>query len=353
MKSRINNLIRRMDEENLDGLLISDLTNLRYLIGYTGDNGLLLLSKGKALFFTDFRYAEQSKREIRNAKIKIRERDLFSVFPIEFVVGMKRLGFEAENISYQNYQRLKKQIKKTKLVPCGNWTKDLRAIKDEMELNLIRKAAEINDKIFALVLRRLKPGLREREIANEIEYEIRCNGGELAFPPIVAGGRNGALPHYQPGMKKLKFGEPVVIDFGTKYQGYCSDMTRTVFIGRASRYSKKIYSIVLEAQLAALAMLKPGEKASVVDASARDFITKKGYGKYFGHSLGHGVGLLVHENPALAKTSQAILAENNVITVEPGIYLPEWGGVRIEDLVRITPNGYEILSKSPKELIEI
>jgi Xaa-Pro aminopeptidase len=352
MKERINALRARIVKEKLDGLVITDLANIRYLVGYSGDNGILILTKNRSLFFTDFRYQEQSKREIKNAIAKIRNRDLFAVFPVEELKGIRKLGFEAENLTYRNYRRIKQQIKKIKFVPCENWTYQLRAVKDSDELKLIRKAVAISDAVFTKILDRIKPGVREKDLAAEIDYLI-TQQGEVAFPTIVGAGKNGALPHYQPGMKKLKKGEPVVFDFGTKYQGYCSDMTRTVFVGKTDNNSKKIYSIVLETQMRALATIKQGEKASEIDAKARDYITEKGYGKNFGHGLGHGVGLMVHEGPALAKTSQAILNINNVVTVEPGIYLSDWGGVRIEDLVRVTEHGCEILTKSPKECLEI
>ena len=352
MKERIGALRARIAKEKLDGLLITDLNNIRYLVGFTGSNGMVLLTRNRCLFFSDFRYKEQSKHQVRNALAKIRDRDLLAVFPTEELKGIKRLGFEAENLSYRNFRRLKKQLKKVSLVPCNNWTIELRAVKDNAELKLIRKAVAITDSVFAKILKLIKPGVREKDLAMEMDYLMRQEG-EVAFSTIVASGRNGALPHYQPGLKKLKKGEAVVFDFGAKFQGYCSDMTRTVFVGKADKKGKEIYAIVLGAQKKALAAIKHGEKAADIDGKARNHITEKGYSKYFGHGLGHGVGLLVHENPALAKTSKAILENNNVVTVEPGIYLPDWGGIRIEDLVRVTKKGCEILTKSPKELIEL
>ncbi len=352
MKERISALRLKIAKERLDGLVITDLANIRYLIGYSGDNGLLILTKNTSLFFTDFRYQEQSKREVKNATIKIWNRNLFEVFPVTELKGVKKLGFEAESLSYSNYRRIKQQLKKIKFVPTENWTIQLRSVKDNEELRLIRRAVAINDSVFAKIIKQIKPGITEKDLAAEIDYLIKQQG-EVAFPTIVGAGRNGALPHYQPGTKRIKKGETVVLDFGTKYQGYCSDMTRTVFVGKATKKIKEIYSIVLEAQGRALAAIKSGVRAATIDAQARDYITKKGYGRYFGHSLGHGVGLVVHENPALAKTSKAILENNNVVTVEPGIYLPDWGGVRIEDLVRVTKNGCENLIKSPKELLEL
>ena len=352
MIERIKALRARMAQKKLDGMVITDLANMRYLVGYSGDNGILILTKNRSLFFTDFRYQEQSRREIRNAIAKIRSRDLFAVFPVEELKGIRRLGFETESLTHRNYLRIKKQIKRIKFVPCENWTYQLRAVKDNEELKLIRQAAAISDAVFAKIIERIKPGVFEKDLAAELDYLI-TQQAEIAFPTIVGAGRNGALPHYQPGMKKLKKGEPVIFDFGARYQGYCSDMTRTVFVGKADKKSKEIYSIVLEAQQRALDAIKLGEKSSDIDAKARDYITEKGYGKYFGHGLGHGVGLMVHEGPALAKTSQAILNINNVVTVEPGIYLPDWGGVRIEDLVRVTKDDCENFTKSTKECLEI
>lgn len=353
MKEHIVKLKDRMRKENLDGLLITDLNNLRYLIGFTGSNGMLLLTKNRSLFFTDFRYQEQSKREIKNATIKIHDRDLFAVFPIEELDKIKLLGFEAESLSYQNFYQLKKQIKRAKLVPCNNWTLELRAVKDNNEIRLIKKAVAITDQVFAKVLDLIKPSIKEKDLAAEIDYQIRLLGGEISFPTIVASGRNGALPHHQPGLKKIKQGEPIIFDFGARYRGYCSDMTRTVFLGKADIKEKEIYSIVLGAQKKGIDALRKGRPASAIDSQARAYINEKGYGKYFGHGLGHGVGLQVHENPALAKTSQAILDCNNIVTIEPGIYIENWGGVRIEDLVRITEDGCEVLTKSTKDLIEL
>jgi len=350
---RIIKLQARIQKEKLDGLLITDLNNLRYLIGFTGSNGMLLLTKNRSLFFTDFRYQEQSKREVKNATVKIRDRDLLAEFPTEELKEIKTLGFEADNLSYQNYRRLKKQIKKVRLVPCNNWTLELRAVKDNYEITLIKKAAAITDQVFNQLLNFIKPGIKEKDLACEIDYQIRLCGGELSFPTIVASGKNGALPHYQPGLKKIKKGEPIIFDFGARYQGYCSDMTRTLFVGKANKKAKEIYAIVLEAQMQAVQSLQKGKPASFIDGQARNYIIEKGYGKYFGHGLGHGVGLQVHESPALAKTSKAILDCNNIVTIEPGIYLNDWGGIRIEDLVRITEDGYEVLTKSTKDLVEI
>lgn len=352
MEERIKTLREKIIQQKLNGLLITDLANLRYLIGYTGDNGMLILTKDQTLFFTDFRYEEQSKREIKNAKIIIRPQDLFTVFPVEEIKGIKKLGFEENNLTYRRYFLIKAQVPKLKLFPVADWVSEMRAVKAETELKLIRKAIAFNDKVFNKILEIIKPGLKEKEIAAEINYLI-SQYGEPAFPTIVAAGRNGALPHYEPGQKKLKKGDPVVLDFGTRYQGYCSDMTRTVFIGKANAKSRAIYSIVLEAQARAITSIKQGKKASDIDAQARNYITEKGYGKYFGHSLGHGVGLMVHEGPVLAKTNRAALKANNVVTVEPGIYLPDWGGVRIEDMVRVTKTGCEILTKSSKALMEL
>ena len=352
MKERINALRAKMTKDKLDGLIITDLNNIRYLVGFTGSNGMVLLTRNRCLFFSDFRYQAQSKRQIRNALVKIRARDLLAVFPTEELKGIKKLGFEADNLSYQNYRRVKKQLKKVSLVSCNNWTLELRAVKDNTELKLIRKAVAITDSVFAKILKMIKPGIREKDLAMEMDYQM-MQQGEVAFSTIVASGKNGALPHYHPGLKKIKRGEMIVFDFGAKYQGYCADMTRTIFVGKADKKGKEIYSIVLEAQKRALAAIKHGEKATDIDEKARNYIAVKGYGKYFGHGLGHGVGLLVHENPALAKTSKTILENNNVVTVEPGIYLPWWGGVRIEDLVRVTSKGCENFTKSPKELIEL
>jgi Xaa-Pro aminopeptidase len=262
------------------------------------------------------------------------------------------VGYEAEYCSAATSQILPARIKVRTLIPTVSFFSTLTAVKDEEELTAIREAVAITDRVFKKILPLLKPGVMEREIAAEITYWHRMFGAEAdSFEPIVASGSQGALPHANPSEKKIQSGDMVVMDFGCRVRGYCSDMTRTVAVGKPHRELKKIYGIVLEAQQGALDRVRAGVSAKAIDAAARAVIRKAGYGKYFLHSLGHGVGLHIHEDLRLSAKSKAVLQEGNVVTVEPGIYLPGLGGVRIEDDIIVTSNGCAILNRSPKELL--
>ena len=352
MRKRLNLLYQKAREAGVDAFLVTNLPNIRYLCGYSGSNGVLLVTRGGSYFYTDFRYQQQVRDEVRGARAVIRERDLIASFPTEHTRGIRRLGFEKSFVSFGNYKTLQKQLKHTRLVPCANLTSGLRSVKDSGELELIARAAGIADKVLKQVLALVKPGVTEKDLAAEIDYRFLQHAG-IAFDTIVASGPRGALPHAQPGMRKLKKGDAIVFDIGARFQGYCSDMTRTVFLGRADRKAREIYEIVLDAQLQALGSVRAGAKCADVDAVARTYIREKGYGREFGHGLGHGVGLEVHEAPGLSARSVDTLAANQIVTVEPGIYLPGWGGVRIEDLVAVTPRGCRILSSFPKRLLEL
>jgi Xaa-Pro aminopeptidase len=357
MRKRQTALLARLRElkgepAHLDGFLVTNLPNIRYLCGYSGSNGILLLTRSGSRFYTDFRYREQAQAEVKGSRVHMRARDLIAEFPVEAARGIRRLGFEKAFLSYGSYLAVRRQLKRTKLVPCENLVAGLRAVKDDQELALIARAAAITDKVFQQILTLVKPGVAEKDLASEIDYRFNRQGG-IAFETIVASGPRGALPHAQPSTKKLRAGECVVFDLGARFQGYCSDMTRTIVVGKADRKTKEIYQIVLDAQLRAVAGVRAGAEAAKVDALARDYIKERGYGKQFGHGLGHGVGLEVHEQPTLSSRSPGKLQANSVVTVEPGIYVPAWGGVRIEDLVAVAPQGCRILSKTTKRLLEV
>jgi Xaa-Pro aminopeptidase len=351
MRRRQAKLLDKVRDLGLDGLLVTNLPNMRYLCGYSGDNGILLLTRYGGCFYTDFRYQEQVREEVKGTRSIIRQRDLIADFPVEQLKGIRKLGFEKSYLSYGSFQLVRKQLKGVKLIPCDDMTIEFRAIKEPEELELIARAAAITDQVLKEVLPMVKPGAVEKDLAAEIDFRFSRYGG-LAFETIVASGPRGALPHAQPTNKKLKAGEAVVFDMGAKFQGYCSDMTRTVFVGKADRKGREIYEIVLEAQLKALGGVRAGNTGAAVDALAREHIKGKGYGPQFGHSLGHGVGLVVHEQPVLHSRNAKPLPANSVVTVEPGIYLPDWGGVRIEDMVVVTKSGCQILSQTTKRLIE-
>ncbi len=348
---RIERLWKILAKKRISSFLVTDLLNIRYLTGFTGSLGYLLLSERKSLFFTDFRYQEQAKREVKADEIRIIEKNFFVEPPAE-LRGLKMLAFEEHSLTYSSYSLLKKKLRGVRLLPLRDLTAELRVQKDERERDLIREAAKITDYAFSSILNFLKPGLTEREVALQIDLLIR-EKGEIAFPTIVASGKNAALPHARPSDKKIKSGESIVFDIGARFQGYASDMTRTIFIGSVPGNLVKVYQIVKDAQEKAIAELRPGKATTQIDSIARNYVKEKGYGEYFRHSLGHGVGLAVHEKPILSQLSLEIIPVNSVLTVEPGIYLPDIGGVRIEDLLVVKENGVKVLSKSPRELMVI
>ncbi len=352
MRKRITALRRLMAKEGLSAMLVSDLPNVRYLCGFTGSNGALLVTQRNAWFFTDFRYKEQMKREVRGCRCEMRKRDLYADFPTRHLKGIKKLGIEEAYLSVYRFNLLKRQLRKVRFVPAKGIVLRLRRRKEPSEFELIRKAQAVTDRVFREIIARLRPGMVERDLAAEIEFRFR-QAGESAFPAIVASGPNAAMPHAEPSRRRLRSRDVVTFDIGCRYQGYCSDMTRTVFLGKPEPDLAQVYYIVLEAQKRALDAIRPGAKCAEVDARARDYIRGMGYGECFGHGLGHGVGIEVHEQPGLHATAKDRLAPGDVVTIEPGIYIPGLGGVRIEDMVLVRSDGYENLTRSPKRLIQL
>lgn len=353
-KERQKKVFSIIEDNNLDSFLVSDLINIRYLCGFTGSNGYLLFIDGNVYFYTDFRYHLQSEKEVFSDKIIIIKDNLFASPPKEFL-KIRRLGIEKENINLDNYTKILNYFKKkTKILPLPNLIKELRAIKDEKEINLIKTAARITDEVFTKMLKEIKEGLSEKDLALFIETEFR-KSGDIPFPVIVASGENSALPHAKPSEKKIKSGEPIIIDIGLKYDGYSCDMTRTVFLGKVNDEFKKVYQIVYSAQKKAIDFLINSTskkiKAKDVDFQSRNYIKEKGYGEYFGHGLGHGVGLEVHEKPWVSFLSKDWIKTDMVFTIEPGIYLANRGGVRIEDLILFKETEVIYLSQSEKKLI--
>lgn len=353
MNKRIESLKLSIQNKKIDVFLVTDPANLFYLTGYTGSNGMLIVHNNhhRPTFYTDFRYQEQVKQEVSGCQVKIWDQNLFTNFPVNDIGKAQQLGFES-SLSYSNYSAIKKQLDRMKMIALDNIVEDLRKVKDKTELEKIKESVMITDKVFKNTLNMIKPGITEKELANEIDYQFK-KYGEIAFPSIVAFGERGALPHAQPTNKKLKTGDVIVFDIGAKVNNYCADMTRTVVFGKARAKVKEIYQIVLSAQRLAEEKIRAGKRADEIDSCARNYIKEKGYGKYFGHGLGHGIGIMVHEAPTVSTQSKDVLLLNETVTVEPGIYLPTEFGVRIEDLVVIKGKGCEILTKSPKELIEL
>jgi len=335
--------------------------NRRYLSGFTGSTGWLLISQGEAYIAVDFRYWEQAQQEASDFTLFPAQGPIDNWFPqlvAKADLGGKRLGYEPHGITVATLSALKKalgavpQAQRPLLVPAPPLVEELRAIKEPEELEKIAKAAELADEVFWEVVQELKPGWTEAQLAWAIEVRAREKGAEgLSFPTIVAAGPWGALPHAYPRKEKvIEEGEPIVIDMGVRVDGYCSDLTRTVVLGRADSQWREIYDIVLAAQLTAEALIRPGMRGEEAHALAHNVIAEAGYGDRFGHGLGHGLGLLVHESPRLAPRSQDLLRPGMVVTVEPGIYIPGLGGVRIEDMVVIQGEGVQVLSRAPKVL---
>lgn len=337
----------------IDAMLVHNLSNVRYLTGFAGSSGVVLLEKKKTLFFTDFRYQEQSEQQVGNAAEIVVFKTSSNEALLEYLKGSKigNLGVES-TLTIGNFEVFSKGFK-GKLTTTRGIVEKIRQVKGEAELKNLKKAFAISDKSFAKLLRFIKPGKREIEIAARLEYIMRTAGSEgPSFDTIVASGERSSCPHAHPTDRKIKAGEMVKIDFGAIWNGYHSDMTRTVFVGKADRKFREIYGIVHEAQKRAIDAIKPGVTGFDIDKIARDHIASKGYGEKFGHTLGHSLGLDIHEMPGFSAKCNDVIKTGMVLTVEPGIYLPGWGGVRIEDVYRID-DVPERLTATPNDLLEL
>ncbi|EMT40394.1 Xaa-Pro aminopeptidase [Thermoanaerobacter thermohydrosulfuricus] len=353
MNKRLQNLRELMKEKDIEAFVIYKFVNVTYITGFTGDDSVALVTHDKAIFITDGRYTEQAQKEVKDFEVIEHKTGIKEVLK-EYIktLEIKKLAFE-ENISYGQYRELKEHLE-IELIPQANLVETLRMVKDEEEIENIKKAQNITDRAFEHLLKFIKVGMTEKEVALELEYFMKKQGAEdLSFDTIVASGKRSSLPHGKASEKVIEKGDFVTIDFGCKVGGYCSDMTRTIVIGKASEKQKEIYNIVLEAQQKAIDNIRAGITSKEADLLARSVIEEKGYGQYFSHSLGHGVGLEVHEAPSLSFKKEEILKEGAIVTVEPGIYIPDFGGVRIEDMVLLKEDGVINLTKSPKYLIEL
>ena len=355
---RLQKLRQKLAEKELDAIFISQPENRYYLSRFDGSAGFLLITAKDAILATDFRYIEQVKRQSPDYKLFQITGDMMRWFP-ELLAGqsLKKLGFEARHISFATYRQLNDILKKMapspRLVPLDGLVESLRAIKEPGETELIARAAEISDKAFQHIEETIKIGMSEKEVSWEAEKFMRENGSlGMPFDIIVASGPNSALPHAKPSSRTIQAGEPVLFDIGARVDGYSSDLSRTICLGAPDDTFKKVYDIVLGAQLTAMAIIKEGMTGEQSDSLARAVIKEAGYGEGFGHALGHGVGLAVHEAPRLGPGSTEILTSGMVFTVEPGIYLPGWGGVRIEDLVVMENGKIRVISKASKKEIK-
>lgn len=354
--TRLQKFREQLNHFNLDGMIITNPQNRRYLSGFTGSAGVLLISSSQAVIVTDFRYWQQVSEQVKEFTLHRQGPNLWqSVFQCVDGFGWKRVGFEATAVNYYEYQQFTETAPELEFQPVFDIVEQLRWMKDGTETDILAEAARITDRAWANAIKLLKPKVKEIDLALEFDYQLRLNGAEgSAFPTIVASGVRSALPHGTASNKEIHPGDLIVIDGGALYQGYHADMTRTVVLGKATPEQVKIYDIVLQAQMEALANLKAGLTGNEVDRIARKIISHHGHGEHFGHGLGHSVGLDIHERPRLAQTEMAVIPVGAAITVEPGIYIPEWGGIRIEDLVIVENESCRNLTGSPKlDLIEI
>ncbi len=350
MTHRLERLRKRLGEEGLDAILISQGENRRYLSGFTGSAGFILISQQSAILATDFRYTEQARSQAPDFNIVQIEGELPKWFSdLASSLRAKKIGFEANDLSFAAYQKLVANAGENEIVPTEELVESLRAVKDEEELELIKRAVEISDAAFKEVTSMIHPEMTEKEVAWELEKLLRERGSEgVPFDLIVASGPHSALPHHRPTARVIRPGEPVVIDMGACVAGYSSDLSRTICLGNTDDKFEKIYDLVLGAQLTAIATIEAGMSGEQAATLARTVIEQGGYGENFGHGLGHGIGLAAHEAPRLGKGSPTTLADGMVFTIEPGIYISGWGGVRIEDVVVLEKGRVRVLSKAKK-----
>lgn len=343
-----------MKRAGADAVLITNFTNVTYLTGFTGDDSFLLVGDGVEIILSDPRYTQQIEEQCPGLEIALRGPGTNLVAVVERVVGQARvrqLAVEAASMTLELHDQLAAALPKCRLLPTSGMVESLREIKDAEEIREIRHAVWLAEKAFGVVRASLQAGQTEREVAFQLEQLIRGFGGAgCAFPPIVAAGPRAALPHAYPTDQCVGAGELLLLDWGATARLYRSDLTRILVTGRISPKLERVYGVVLRAQEQAIAAIRPGALMSDVDAAARQVIAKAGYGKHFGHGLGHGFGLEIHEAPRLAATAQGVLKPGMVVTVEPGIYLANWGGIRIEDDILVTRDGHEVLSSLPKDL---
>jgi Xaa-Pro aminopeptidase len=352
MFTRLEAIRKRLQQTGADAFICYSYPNYRYLSGFTGSLAILIISLDRAIIMSDFRYRTQVAQEVTDFEyVEIKGPAEETVFKQITEMKITELAFESAHLTYRNYAQLK-AIEPLALVPTENLVEDLRVIKDDSEIELINKAASIADAAMEKIVEEIKPGMTEQAVAGRINTLLRSFGGKKeAFDLIVASGPRSAMPHGAPTDRQIQIGEPVVIDIGAQFNGYHSDLTRTVWLDKIkSPQVLEIYDIVKDAQAAALMAIQADMPCSKLDAVARNMIAEAGYGEQFGHGLGHGVGLEVHEAPTISRLGKGSIRPGMVFTVEPGIYIPDVGGVRIEDMVMVTGDGCRKLTKSPNYL---
>ncbi len=350
IKKRVSRIRNKLMEEDLEALLVTNPVNCRYLSGFTGSAVTLFITLEDAYLITDFRYSQQAEQEAPLFSIISRGSLASALEELCRDKGNQNIGFEQNYMTVYIHDLLRKSYSDLRLVPLFKIVEKLRAVKDIEEISLLRRAAEITQESYKKILSLIKPGMQEREVSIELEYLLKKEGGDkAAFDFIAASGERSSMPHGTASSKIIEPGDLLTLDFGVHYQGYCSDMTRTVAIGYAGEREKELYQLVLRAQMEALSHIRAGITGETADNTARRMITEKELGKNFGHGLGHGLGLEVHEEPRLAPGIKTVLETGMVVTVEPGVYIPGFGGVRIEDTVVIQDNGCDMLTQKYKE----
>ena len=346
LKNRLKRLRRELNKRPAESLLVTNESNVTYLSGFTGSDSLLFITPDSQFFLTDSRYTEEARSSVRNFNVvEVTSSTYDTIGRIARKNGIKRIGFESMNLPYEVVKRLEANLAGIKLVPVNGAIESLRAVKEASEAALIKRSIRTTRRVLNDIISRARPGISEITLSELIECEFIKNGARAGFNTIVACGKNSSKPHAHPTHQKIAKNDVVMIDIGCRLDSYNSDMTRMLLMGKVKDKIKEIYSIVRAAQEKALKKIRPGLKASEVDAAGRQYIASKGYEKFFGHSMGHGVGLDVHEEPGISGRSKSILKPGMVFTVEPAIYIPNLGGVRIEDMVLVTEKGYEILTR--------
>ena len=353
-EGRIEKVLNIINDRGLDACAIRGMDNIFYLTGFVGSEGTLVVTRGDVLLITDFRYmtyAREVTKDVKIVELKSK-RNVLSEICEQY--GIRRMAFDSLHTAYQTYKRWDDAIDDIELVPLENEIEEIRKCKEPDEIDLISKAVDVATKAFAEVFERIRPGSTEKQIAGELEYTMKCMGADnTSFDIIVASGARTALPHAVPTNKEIKEGEPIIIDFGARVDGYCSDETCTISVGEVNGKMKEIFSIVNSARELGMEKARAGMSIKDLDMIVRGFIDDQGYGEYFKHGVGHGVGIAVHEAPAITSTGDGILEENMVITIEPGIYIPNLGGVRLEDMLLITGDGAKVLTHLRKEMLSI
>jgi Xaa-Pro aminopeptidase len=352
-RSRLARLRDAMLAQGLDGFVVSSLPNIRFLSGFSGTHALIVVTRRGAWFLTDSRYSLQIRKEVSGFRHCLTG----DPFPLTiaargFLRPCRQVGIEAEHMTVAEERTFRRLLRGISLRPTTDLVESLTLVKEQAEVAMVRKAASISDRTFLQIVKEIRPGMKERDVAARISFlQMSAGADGDAFAPIVAAGVRAALPHARASERRIRSGDLVVLDFGCTVGGYHSDLTRTVAVGKASRKSREIYSVVRTAGELAIRAARPGMAARDLDAVARRHITGAGYGKYFSHSLGHGLGLQIHERPRISPLGIETLCAGSIITIEPGVYLPGWGGVRIEDDVLLTKHGCSVLTSSPKELL--